>query len=276
MLDIIAVESDAAGVRYPGGKNGSGVYQRIITMMPPHAVYVEPFLGGGAIARLKRPAALNIAMDVHRPAVENFRKLLASRPEELGSVLGLCGGVAGASALEAPRRPSRIPKWWVGERDCMEFLETAPLADSDDGVLFYCDPPYVLSTLSTRGRYDRMLSDLEHQRFLRWAIATRCMVMISGYWSELYAQHLRGWRLVKFQAMTRGGLAEECVWCNFPQPVALHDYRYLGEGFRERERINRKKETWTRRLRAMPLLERQAILCAIADTALDGDVSGPL
>jgi DNA adenine methylase len=32
---------------YPGGKSGAGVYQTIINLMPPHTVYIEPFLGGG-------------------------------------------------------------------------------------------------------------------------------------------------------------------------------------------------------------------------------------
>src|SRR5271157_3677382 len=61
---------------YPGGKNGAGVFQRIICMMPPHQTYIEPFLGGGAILRLKRPAPVNIAMDLYAPAVEEIRKLL--------------------------------------------------------------------------------------------------------------------------------------------------------------------------------------------------------
>ena len=32
---------------YPGGKSGSGVYQKLINLMPPHDVHIEPFLGGG-------------------------------------------------------------------------------------------------------------------------------------------------------------------------------------------------------------------------------------
>ena len=43
---------------YPGGKRGAGVYQTIINLMPPHDVYIEPFWGGGAIKRQKRPGAL--------------------------------------------------------------------------------------------------------------------------------------------------------------------------------------------------------------------------
>ena len=49
---------------YPGGKAGDGVYQRLISLMPPHEVYIEPFLGGGAIMRHKRPALLNIGIDL--------------------------------------------------------------------------------------------------------------------------------------------------------------------------------------------------------------------
>ena len=66
--------------------------------------------------------------------------------------------------------------------------------------------------------------------------------------------------------MTRAGrTATEWLWFNFPAPVALHDYRYLGEDFRERERIKRKKQRWVNRLHTMPTLERRALLNAIAE-----------
>ena len=58
---------------YPGGKNGAGVYQKIISLMPPHDVYIEPFLGGGAVMRLKRPASLNIGCDLSVSAIAAFR-----------------------------------------------------------------------------------------------------------------------------------------------------------------------------------------------------------
>jgi hypothetical protein len=55
--------------------------------------------------------------------------------------------------------------------------------------------------------------------------ALPCMVMISGYWSRLYAKRLRDWHSVRFQVMTHGGPRTEWLWSNFPEPVALHDYR---------------------------------------------------
>ena len=51
---------------YPGGKNGAGVYQAIICQIPPHQVYVEPFLGSGAVMRLKDAEPLPFQMIGHQ------------------------------------------------------------------------------------------------------------------------------------------------------------------------------------------------------------------
>jgi hypothetical protein len=92
------------------------------------------------------------------------------------------------------------------------------------------------------------------------------MVMLSGYWSELYAHELKGWRSISFQSMTHGGFcATEWLWMNYPEPFELHDYSYLGDNFRERERIKRKKDRWVLRLEQMPTLERFAILSIIEE-----------
>jgi hypothetical protein len=87
---------------------------------------------------------------------------------------------------------------------------------------------------------------------------------ISGYWSALYAETLSTWRLCSFQAQTRRGVVTEYLWCNYPAPTALHDYRYLGKDFRERERIKRMTARWVNRLQAMPILQRQALQAALA------------
>ena len=41
---------------------------------------------------------------------------------------------------------------------------------------------------------------------------------------------------------------------NYPAPVELHDYRYLGDTFRERERLKKISENLVRRFRAMPVV----------------------
>ena len=131
--------------------------------------------------------------------------------------------------------------------------------------LVYCDPPYVLSTRTGR-QYRHEMTDAQHAALLDTLKGLPCMVMLSGYWTALYGAALRDWHVLSFQAMTRGGrMATEYLWRNYPAPLALHDYRYLGEDFRERERIKRKKQRWVHRLQTMPMLERQALLAAIAE-----------
>lgn len=118
--------------------------------------------------------------------------------------------------------------------------------------------------------YEHEMSRQDHERLLRLIVRLPCMVMISGYWSDLYAEALAGWRTVNFQAQTRGGTtATEWLWMNYPEPKRLHDYRYLGDDFRERERIKKKKRRWVAKLRKMPRLERYAILSAIEEFEAD-------
>jgi hypothetical protein len=54
-------------------------------------------------------------------------------------------------------------------------------------------------------------------------------------------------------------------WYNYPEPIALHDYGFLGEDNRDRERIKRKKQRWVNRLHTMPVLEHRALLAAISE-----------
>jgi DNA adenine methylase len=61
--------------------------------------------------------------------------------------------------------------------------------------------------------------------------------------------------------MTRGGgTAIEHLWFNFDPPTELHDYRYLGEGFKKREWIRLKAQRWRKKFEKLPVLERKAIL----------------
>ena len=230
MIDNITRNDDAAAMTYPGGKNGSGVYQKIINLMPPHEVYIEPFLGKGAIMRNKQPTARNIGIE----------------------------------------KDTDVQSFWQHETDIdfitgdgINFLKTHPFQGNE---LVYCDPPYLQSTRSGRQLYRYEMTDEQHIDLLETITDLPCMVMISGYWSQMYADHLKNWNTASFEAMTRGGkTATEWLWFNFQKPVALHDYRYLGENYRERERIKKKKSRWVANLKTMPVLERQALLSAIKE-----------
>jgi DNA adenine methylase len=221
-------------VSYPGGKAGSGVYQTIINQMPPHQVYIEPFLGGGAVLLGKSPALINVGVDADPRAVENVRSWLAGSGDVVHRYELVVGD--GISYL-------RRWRWWTG-------------------ALVYCDPPYLMDTRSSPQRiYRHELERPGHIALLGVLVRLPCMVMISGYESELYCRILSSWRVVKYLAMTRGGRRrEELLWCNFPEPSELHDYRYLGRDFRERERIRKRRARWFSMLSRMPVLERAAVV----------------
>jgi site-specific DNA-adenine methylase len=225
-------------MNYPGGKNGAGVYQQIINQMPPHELYIEAFLGSGAVLRNKRPAPGSIAIDLDADALIAF-----------------CDETA-------------PPDLTVINADTISWLEGQDtFADVPARTLIYCDPPYVrTSRRSPRDIYRFEMTDEQHARLLTVLKSLDCMVMISGYWSELYAIELADWRTVTYQTMTRGGkIATEYLWMNYPQPIELHDYRFLGNNFRERERIKRRKTRWLSRLKRMEPIERYAMLDAIGE-----------
>src|SRR5579883_3303215 len=115
---------------YPGGKAGDGVFQRIINLMPPHQVYIEPFFGGGAIMRLKRPARVNIGIDRDRTALK-MASLPAPAPiaqftgRRSGSAFRATADPGGGNG-EGPRGAS----FFLLEGDGIGFLETYPFAES--------------------------------------------------------------------------------------------------------------------------------------------------
>lgn len=147
---------------------------------------------------------------------------------------------------------------------------TAGLAPRD--VVVYADPPYLMSTRRGQKRlyaFEPALDGLTdvswHERLLAALCALPYYVLLSGYWSDLYADRLRDWRAINYQASTHVGQVTEYLWCNFDEPLALHDYRYLGSDRRERRRIKMKKQRWVAKLRGMPRLERQALLAAMKE-----------
>ena len=235
-------------MNYAGGKNGVGVYQSIINLIPPHKVYIEPFLGSGAIMRHKLPACHNIGLDLDAEIVKRVRSTIAKNSDTADTQ------VPGTSSP---------PTWQIEAKDAFHFLENYPFTGDE---FIYCDPPYMRSTRRSKGDiYKHELTRADHRRLLKILKTLPCKVLLSSYWSELHSKQLKNWNTETFQIMTRGYLATEWLWFNYNLPDELHDYRYLGDGFRERERIKRKKQRWVARLQKMPDLERQAMLEAIKE-----------
>ena len=222
---------------YPGGKAGAGVYQTLINLMPPHEIYIEPFLGMGAVLRRKKAAPIaTIGVDADKDVLKLWRGT---------------GKQPGVQVICA---------------DGIRFLEERKWTGRE---LVYCDPPYLIHTrLQQRRIYRYELEEADHRRLLDVLLQLPCLVMISGYDSMLYRQKLRGWIHETFTAVTRGGtVATEFVWMNYSKPDVLHDYRYVGRNFRERQDMKRKAARWRARLVGMPMRDRLSVLSALVDLA---------
>ena len=206
-------------------------------MMPPHDVYIETHLGGGAIMRRKPPAARSIGIDLDGRALAEFA---------CGHAVELVHGCAHRFLAEHGFRGTE---------------------------LVYSDPPYLPGTRSSRRRYRFDYTEADHVELLGLLRTLPCAAMVSGYPSALYDAQLAGWRSVQWQAMSRGGVRTEKVWFNFA-PDRVHWASRAGRGFADRQRIKRKAARWGARYRAMPAAERLAVLAAMMAAEAGGQAGG--
>src|ERR1700694_4793180 len=118
-------------MRYAGGKGIS--FRRIINLIPPHSVYIETHLGGGAVLRHKRPSQLNIGIDID-PAV------IGAWERQYGTKYRLIQG------------------------DACEFLRGYHFSG---GEVIYSDPPYFPPTRRRRVVYKHDYTEEDHERLLQ-------------------------------------------------------------------------------------------------------------
>lgn len=212
---------------YPGSKAANGAREQIISLMPAHQLYVEPYLGGGAVLYAKKPAAWSIVNDADADVVRYHQ-----------------------------RHPLPNTEYRVGDAlDLVASLDPARAAET----LVYLDPPYHPESRSQKKLYHFEADAGHHSSLLVVLQELRCFVILSGYRCAVYDQALASWHRVDYRVMTRGGPRIESAWCNFRPGEQLHDVRFIGKNFRERERIKRKRNRWQRKFERMPAAERAVI-----------------
>lgn len=230
--------------KYPGNKSQPGVYHSIINYLPPHSVYVEPFVGSGVIFRYKKPAAFNYINDIDFDVMQKWRDDCYMK-----NYAGINLNISNHSAINAI------------EEVCNKKIYKGTFEYLIKDVLIYCDVPYLLETRrSMNPIYQYEMTRKCHIRFLKYIIEVKCNVMISHYPCKLYDEMLSGWTKLTFPTMTHRGKVIEAIYFNYPIPDKLHDYRYFGINFTDRQRVNRKINRWVSRLKSLPIVERNAII----------------
>jgi len=169
---------------YNGGKNGSGTYQQIINLMPPHDIYIEGFLGSGAILRRKKTARIaNIGFDIDRSVTEQYP---GTPVNGYTSIINL---------------------------DVIPFLKNFPvwnlfLKKMGTSCFIYLDPPYLMETRSSQNKlYNHEMTVQDHERLLEAICSIQnSYVMISAYENDLYNKVLANWHTHSFKSQTRNGI----------------------------------------------------------------------
>lgn len=207
-------------MRYPGGKGK--IFQHVINVMPPHRVYIETHLGGGAVMRHKRPAERNIGIDADSEVIATWStqrtsgvELVCSTAEDYLAQYEFCGD-----------------------------------------ELVYADPPYHPDTRRRARVYRQDYSIEDHQRLLTLLVSLPCKVILSGYANSMYSAALERWHSRTFQAKTHIDVREETLWFNFAPSLVLHDSRYLGINFRARETTKRRLQRLQDKVTRMDPVER--------------------
>ena len=111
-------------------------------------------------------------------------------------------------------------------------------------------------------RYRFEYEEPDHLELLALLKRLPCNVMLSGYPSNLYDQHLAHWRSLELQVMNQAGVRTEKLWFNF-EPDRVFWPSYAGRNFTHRQTIKRKAASWARRYQAMPPAERLAVLSGL-------------
>lgn len=218
---------------YNGGKSGSGTWQTLINHVPPHKFYVCGCLGNCGLTRHIKPAQNGWLNDIDFSVIENWRLSALPFGYELNS----------SPVIELLRDIEET--WFIG-----------------NDTFIYLDPPYRMDSRKSKQKlYNFEMSDSQHIDLLEQAIKmTDYKIMISHYPNPVYDDYLSDWKTVDFLSKTRNGMAWERIYMNYELTGELHDYRFIGGNFRERERISRIKNNFMKKLDALSFQEQQLIL----------------
>ena len=240
---------------YNGGKSGNGTYQTIINHIPPHNIYVEPFAGHCGIFRKIRRAPLSILNDIDAQVIYDIKLYLEAIEDNCKVEINFMQG----NLFEKPAKPVVI----LRNNDYSVIIDR--LKDNPDAFI-YCDPPYPMNKRISQSKlykYDWEREE-KHVEFLNKIVTSKAAVMISSYPNDLYNYVLSGWSKHEFYSTIHGGRkALEVIYMNYPKPVVLHDFQYLGANYRKREWLKNKVKRQLKKLNNLPEIERTAILSAI-------------
>lgn len=162
----------------------------VLSYIPKHVVYVEPYFGSGSIFFDKDKAKIEVINDIDQD-VYNYFKVIRDNPNEIIEQIMFT-----PFSIEEYHN-SRI----INEHD-------------NEDVFIYCDPPYVLSTRKEH-LYNYDMTDEQHIELLEVLKRHKGKILISGYDNKLYNKMLKNWHKETIVTSSERGKRIECLWMNY-------------------------------------------------------------
>lgn len=221
---------------YNGSKFGSGVYQRIINLVPVHDIYIEGFAGSAAIFKLKKKAKINMLFEINPDIITPLLKLSAASVYNLDFIN------------------------WLQQSS--PFLELAAAINLN--VVMYLDPPYLINSRKSKSKiYKYELTESHHITLLNELLKLNCYVIINCYPNELYSKMLINWNKIEYNVRCHASTVKEVLYFNFPESIAKNEYTFLGSNYRERAQIKARVSRSIAKLLKLPPDERNWILSEV-------------
>lgn len=215
-------------LKYPGSK--WRIAEWIVSQIPKHHSYLEPFSGSGAVLFNKVPSRIETVNDLDNRVYKLF-KLIRENPEALAKVISetpfsrfeydMAYEVNENDDIIETSRKFLVQCWQVQieNRPAIELIKRFKYPN----VLIYADPPYVLYT-RTGKQYAHEMTDQDHVELLETLLQHPGSVIISGYQNELYDSILKGWNKnsINSNAEYYQGISKtEVIWMNFEEERQL-------------------------------------------------------
>jgi len=117
-----------------------------------------------------------------------------------------------------PAVHERLKRVFVFNRPALDVIRE----QDGPGTCFYLDPPYLHEMRNTTTEYgEHEMSEADHHELVGGLWKLKAKVMLSGYQSRLYDDHLSSWNRHDFSLPNNAGGGKtkrrmvESVWCNF-------------------------------------------------------------
>ncbi len=260
---VLHEKADAGSIKnqgYYGGKSGAGTYQTIINQIPRHDVRVSLFGGMLGVERMLLPCKTEHVFELDSDLIKIHEKEYGFH--YYNKNLEYIQALLINSPYSQKKRCYQVDSIAViGNSDVVDSLDQS-------NVFIYADPPYPMcSRKSDRKVYKHELTDEDHWNFLQnISHFYEAKVAISTYPNPIYDEFFTElllfpeWRKIEFQSNTRHGMATEQLWMNYPQPDELHDYRYLGDTFHDRQDFKRLMARWGKKFDKLTPHQQKAML----------------